>query len=80
MSLSGLTLMFLDNEENSTNNMRILQIGADDFFSTYGGDQVYVKNLVDALIDAEAELAVISFVSEIIKLVEHMIVVKENVV
>lgn len=42
--------------------MKILQVGAGDFFSTYGGGQVYVKNLVDAMIDEGAEVAVISFV------------------
>lgn len=42
--------------------MKILQVGAGDFFSTYGGGQVYVKNLVDAMIDKGADLAVVSFV------------------
>lgn len=31
--------------------MKILQIASGDFFSTYGGGQVYVKNMVDAFID-----------------------------
>ena len=27
--------------------MKILQIASGDFFSTYGGGQIYVKNIVD---------------------------------
>lgn len=45
--------------------MRVLQVGAGDFFSTYGGGQVYVKNLVDEMISQGAELAVLSFVDEV---------------
>lgn len=31
--------------------MKILMVSSGDFFSTYGGGQIYVKNLVDELID-----------------------------
>lgn len=31
--------------------MKILQVASGDFFSTYGGGQVYVKNLIDAFIN-----------------------------
>lgn len=41
--------------------MRILQAGAGDFFSTYGGGQVYVKNLVDEMIGQGLDVAVLSF-------------------
>lgn len=44
--------------------MRILEIGAGDFFSTYGGGQVYVKNLVDELILQGEDVAVVSFVGK----------------
>lgn len=43
--------------------MRILHIASGDFFSTYGGGQVYVKNIVDAMIDMGLDIAVISYVS-----------------
>ena len=43
--------------------MRILQICSGDFFSTYGGGQVYVKNLVDELINQGEDVAVASFVA-----------------
>jgi glycosyltransferase involved in cell wall biosynthesis len=42
--------------------MRILHIASGDFFSTYGGGQVYVKNVVDCMIDMEFDVAVISSV------------------
>lgn len=45
--------------------MRILQVGAGDFFSTYGGGQVYVKNVVDEMIRQGADIAVLSFVDGI---------------
>lgn len=41
--------------------MKILQVGAGDFFSTFGGGQVYVKNMVDELINHEAGISVLSF-------------------
>lgn len=42
--------------------MHILQIASDDFFSTYGGGQVYVKNLVDEMIrQSTAKVSVLSF-------------------
>lgn len=53
--------------------MKIVQIGTGDFFSTYGGGQVYVKNLVDSFIDLKISgdnkfnLEVISFVDNLIQ-------------
>lgn len=43
--------------------MRITIIASGDFFSTYGGGQVYVKNLVDALIEKGEDVTVISVVA-----------------
>lgn len=43
--------------------MRILQIASGDFFSTYGGGQVYVKNIVDEMIRQGVDVCVVSFVS-----------------
>lgn len=59
--------------------MRILQVASGDFFSTYGGGQVYVKNLVDEFInlssfkaigespskEEDLEVSVLSFVGNI---------------
>lgn len=44
--------------------MQILQIASGDFFSTYGGGQVYVKNIVDEMICQGYSLTVISFVAQ----------------
>ena len=44
--------------------MQILQIASGDFFSTYGGGQVYVKNIVDEMIRRQCSLQVISFLSK----------------
>ena len=44
--------------------MKILQIANGDFFSTYGGGQVYVKNLVDEMIRQHLDVTVISFVNK----------------
>lgn len=44
--------------------MLILQIASGDFFSTYGGGQVYVKNIVDEMIRQQYSLQVISFVTK----------------
>ncbi len=44
--------------------MKILQIANGDFFSTYGGGQVYVKNLVDEMIRQNLDVVVISFVNK----------------
>lgn len=44
--------------------MHILQIASGNFFSTYGGGQVYVKNIVDEMIYQQCSLQVISFVSK----------------
>lgn len=43
--------------------MQILHIASGDFFSTYGGGQVYVKNVVDKMIDNGADVCVVSRVS-----------------
>lgn len=40
--------------------MRILHIASGDFFSTYGGGQVYVKNVVDEMIRQGIDVAVVS--------------------
>lgn len=42
--------------------MKILQVASGDFFSTYGGGQVYVKNIVDQMINMDLDLSIISFV------------------
>lgn len=44
--------------------MLILQIASGDFFSSYGGGQIYVKNIVDEMIRQQCPLQVISFVSK----------------
>lgn len=43
--------------------MQILQIASGDFFSTYGGGQVYVKNIVDEMICQQYSVQVVSFVN-----------------
>jgi len=44
--------------------LKVLQIGAGDFFSTYGGGQVYVKNLVDEIIAQKSvAVSVVSFIA-----------------
>lgn len=44
--------------------MKILQIASGDFFSTYGGGQVYVKNIVDEKIQQGLDEVVLSFVGK----------------
>ncbi len=44
--------------------MKILLISNGDFFSTYGGGQVYVKNLVDEMIRQELDVVVFSFIKK----------------
>lgn len=44
--------------------MKILQIASGDFFSTYGGGQVYVKNIVDEMIRQGHDMVVLSFVDK----------------
>lgn len=41
--------------------MKILQISSGNFFSTYGGGQVYVKNIVDEFVRQQKNISVISF-------------------
>lgn len=43
-------------------NMHILHIASGNFFSTYGGGQVYVKNIVDEMIHQQLDVTVISFI------------------
>lgn len=45
--------------------MQILQVASGDFFSTYGGGQVYVKNIVDEFIRLQCDVVVISFVTKV---------------
>jgi glycosyltransferase involved in cell wall biosynthesis len=45
--------------------MKILQIANGDFLASHGGGQVYVKNLVEEMINQQLDLAVISFVKKI---------------
>ena len=51
--------------------MKLLQIASGDFFSTYGGGQVYVKNIVDEMIRQNLNVAVLSFVNKEIDITEH---------
>lgn len=50
--------------------MKVLQIANGDFFSTYGGGQVYVKNLVDEMINQGMDVVVFSFVNKPLKEIE----------
>ena len=43
--------------------MKVLQIASGDFFSTYGGGQVYVKHIVDEMLRQGREVAVVSFMA-----------------
>mgnify|MGYP001303916993 CR=1 FL=1 len=45
--------------------MKVLQIASSDFFSTYGGGQIYVKNIVDEMISQHRDIVVISFLSNV---------------
>lgn len=40
--------------------MRILHIASGDFFSTYGGGQVYVKNVVDEMLRQHLDIVIVS--------------------
>ena len=51
--------------------MKLLQIASGDFFSTYGGGQVYVKNIVDEMTRQGLDVAVFSFVSKDITIERH---------
>ena len=51
--------------------MKLLQIASGDFFSTYGGGQVYVKNIVDEMIRQRLDVAVLSFVGKDITITKH---------
>ncbi len=44
--------------------MRVLHISSGDFFSTYGGGQVYVKNIVDEMIRQGLDVAILSLVNK----------------
>lgn len=43
--------------------MKILQIASGNFFSTYGGGQIYVKNIIDEMIRQQYSLVVFSFLN-----------------
>ena len=51
--------------------MKLLQIASGDFFSTYGGGQVYVKNIVDEMIRQCLDVAVLSFVDKNIAIIQQ---------
>ncbi len=53
--------------------MKILKISNGDFFSTYGGGQVYVRNLVDEMISQGIDIIIFSFVKK-----HHEIIVKKD--
>ena len=44
--------------------MKILQVASGNFFSTYGGGQVYVKNIVDEMIRQRCSLIIFSFLDD----------------
>ena len=50
--------------------MKILQIASGDFFSTYGGGQVYIKNIVDEMILQSLDVSVLSFIGKDITIVK----------
>lgn len=51
--------------------MKLLQIASGDFFSTYGGGQVYVKNIVDEMARQGLDVVVLSFVGKDITITQH---------
>lgn len=51
--------------------MRVLHISSGDFFSSYGGGQVYVKNIVDEMIRQGLDVAILSLVNKNIVVSEH---------
>ena len=51
--------------------MKLLQIASGNFFSTYGGGQVYIKNIVDEMIRQRLDVAVLSFVGKDITITKH---------
>ncbi len=51
--------------------MKLLQIASGDFFSTYGGGQVYVKNIVDEMTRQGLDVSVLSFVGKDITVALH---------
>ena len=51
--------------------MKLLQVASGDFFSTYGGGQVYVKNIVDEMIRQDLNVSVLSFVNKDIAFAKH---------
>ena len=50
---------------------RILYVASGDFFSFYGGGQVYVKNVVDELIRQGVDIVIVSFVNKYIAVEKH---------
>lgn len=51
--------------------MRVLHISSGDFFSSYGGGQVYVKNIVDEMIRQGFDVVILSLVNKNIVVSEH---------
>jgi glycosyltransferase involved in cell wall biosynthesis len=51
--------------------MKLLQIASGDFFSTYGGGQVYVKNIVDEMTRQGLDVSVLSFVGKDVAIKQH---------
>lgn len=51
--------------------MKFLQIASGDFFSTYGGGQVYVKNIVDEMTRQGLDVSVLSFVDKDVAIKQH---------
>ena len=49
-------------QKNNTSDLRIVEVASGDFFSTYGGGQAYVKNIVDELSRQHKNISIISFV------------------
>lgn len=47
---------------NNRASIRVLHIASGDFFSTYGGGQVYVKNIVDEMIRHHMDVGILSTV------------------
>jgi len=43
--------------------MHILQIASGNFFSTYGGGQVYVRNIIDEMNKQQCLLTIFSFLN-----------------
>lgn len=49
-------------QKNTMHDLKILEVASGDFFSTYGGGQIYVKNIVDELSKQRKNISIVSFV------------------